>query len=216
MNARLLLGAIAAAAYLVSCWWLMRNAAEAPWSIAVIFGPWLLPLLGVALRRRHWWLGLAALAGAAALVMVVAAGGLGDVRRLYLLQYVGVHGGAAVAFAASLRAGATPMITAMARRVHTLPPGAEAYTRATTWMWTGYFAGATAASLAVYALLPWSAWALLANVITPAVVATLFVGEYLLRYRLHPEFERVTLDDMVRVARGLPPAPSPAAVQGAR
>ena len=93
----------------------------------------------------------------------------------------------------------------MARRVHHLTPDAEAYTRRTTWMWAGYFIGMALLSGLVYGLLPWSAWALLANVLTPLAVAALFVGEYLLRYWLHPEFERVTLADMVRVARGEPP-----------
>ena len=50
-----------------------------------------------------------------------------------------------------------------------------------------------------------STWSLLANLLTPAVVAALFVGEHLLRYRLHPEFERAA--PCRRLVRALP-APS--------
>ena len=60
-----------------------------------------------------------------------------------------------------------------------------------------------AASIAVYALLPWSAWSLLANVLTPVIIGMIFIGEHWARYRLHPEFERLTLAEMVQaVSRG--------------
>ncbi len=36
------------------------------------------------------------------------------------------------------------------------------------------------------------------------MVAVLFLGEYLLRYRLHPEFERTRLIDTVRAFYGAP------------
>ena len=50
-----------------------------------------------------------------------------------------------------------------------------------------------ALSLALYALAPFAAWAAFANLVTPLAMVLMFVGEYLLRYRLHPEFERATL-----------------------
>ena len=36
-------------------------------------------------------------------------------------------------------------------------------------------------------------WSLLANLLTPVFTAAMFVGEYLVRYWLHPDFERVSL-----------------------
>jgi hypothetical protein len=42
----------------------------------------------------------------------------------------------------------------------------------------------------------------LANLLTPLLVGALFIGEYLLRYRLHPEFERTRLIDAVRAVYG--------------
>ena len=35
-------------------------------------------------------------------------------------------------------------------------------------------------------------WAVFANLLTPLALVAMFVGEYLLRYRLHPEFERAS------------------------
>ena len=47
-------------------------------------------------------------------------------------------------------------------------------------------------------LAPFDVWAAFANLVTPLAILLLFVGEYLLRYRLHPEFERATLAQAVR------------------
>jgi uncharacterized membrane protein len=41
-------------------------------------------------------------------------------------------------------------------------------------------------------------WATFANLLTPVAILVMFVGEYVLRYRLHPEFERATLAQAVR------------------
>ncbi|MEJ7686519.1 MAG: hypothetical protein WKG52_05700 [Variovorax sp.] len=78
------------------------------------------------------------------------------------------------------------------------------YTANVTRVWTAYFALMVIASIAVYAFLSFAAWSVLANLLTPLMVAGLFVGEYLLRYRLHPEFERTRLADMVRAFYGAP------------
>src|SRR6201989_3005644 len=53
-------------------------------------------------------------------------------------------------------------------------------------------------SLVLYALAPFDVWATFANLLTPLAMVLLFVGEYLLRYRLHPEFERATLGQAMR------------------
>ena len=59
----------------------------------------------------------------------------------------------------------------------------------------------TAASVLMHALEWREAWSLLASVGTPVLELTLFVGEYLVRYRLHPEFERVRFSDAIRAYR---------------
>ena len=61
-------------------------------------------------------------------------------------------------------------------------------------------------SLALYALAPFASWAAFANLATPVAMVALFIGEYLLRYRLHPEFERATLSQALNAYadRGAP------------
>ncbi len=201
MPAPLLLGGLAVAAYALLSHGLMLYAATAPWAVAALFGPLLLPLLGLAWRQRQPLLLALALAGAVALVFIVAAGGLGDVHRLYVAQHAGMHAALGFAFAWTLRPGQTAMVTLMARRLHAITPDMVVYTRRVTRLWVGYFGGMAGLSLAVFALAPWAWWSLLANVLTPAAIGALFIGEYALRYRLHPEFERVSLADMVRAAR---------------
>lgn len=200
-NGRLSLGLLAAAAYAVLSHWLMVHAANRPWAIAALFGPLLLAALGFALRQRNGPL-LAGLAFALlGLYGIVERGGVGDVNRLYVLQHAGIHFALFVSFAASLRPGRLSLIGGVAQRVHggsPLSPEMVRYTGKVTRLWAGYFLAMTLASLCVYALAPWSVWSLLANLITPVLIAALFVGEHLLRYRLHPEFERATLAAAVR------------------
>ena len=208
---RVALGLGAAAGYALLSHWLMLHAAERPWAIAALLGPLLAAGLGVALRSRHWPSVAAAVLAAVMLVAIVARGGLGSVNRLYLLQHVGIHLALFITFAATLRRGRLSLIGSVAARVHGgLTPAMAAYTRRLTGVWAGYFLGMALLSLAVYATRPWSDWSLLANLVTPVVIAALFVGEHLLRYRLHPEFERSGLLDTMRAYSRAPAAPGAA------
>ncbi|HEX6019185.1 MAG TPA: hypothetical protein VFZ28_13910, partial [Burkholderiaceae bacterium] len=129
-----------------------------------------------------------------------------SINRLYLLQHAGIHCALGCAFASTLRRGATPLITALAASVaRTMTPAMSRYTRRVTVLWVGYFFAMTALSLALYAWAPWWLWSLLANLVTPVAVVVLFVGEYALRYRLHPEFERMTMLQGLRAYRRLSP-----------
>jgi uncharacterized membrane protein len=73
-----------------------------------------------------------------------------------------------------------------------------AYSRKVTVAWTVYFVAMAVLSVVVFAAAPFAAWATFANLVTPLAIVAMFVGEYLLRYRLHPEFERATLAQAVR------------------
>jgi uncharacterized membrane protein len=198
-----------AAAYAMGSHWLMLHAADKPWAIAALLGPLLLMLGLAALRQRHLP-GIAGVLVAAALIgLVVQRGGVGDVHRLYVLQHALVHLALCVSFAATLRPGRLPLITRAAQRVHgPLQPAMAVYTRQVTLVWAIYFLAMAMLSVLVYLLAPWSAWSLLANVLTPLAIAALFGGEYLLRYRLHPEFDRATMADAFRAYRddGRPPS----------
>jgi uncharacterized membrane protein len=52
-----------------------------------------------------------------------------------------------------------------------------------------------ALSVGLFVFAPFDAWAVFANLLTPLAMVLMFVGEFVLRYRLHPEFERATLAD---------------------
>jgi uncharacterized membrane protein len=104
------------------------------------------------------------------------------------------------------------MISGIAARVHGgLTPEMAAYTRRLTQVWAGYFLGMAGLSCWIYGALPWSVWSFFANIATPLSAGLLFVGEYGVRYVLHPEFERASLADAVRAySRSGGPAPEAA------
>jgi uncharacterized membrane protein len=196
---RLAVVLLAAAGYALLAHWLTLQSAGRPWALAGLIGPiWSVGVL-IAARRRQW-LALAALAAVAlAVTAIVMRGGIGDVNRLYVLQHAGIHLVLSATFALSLRPGRVSLIGAVATRVHgTLTPAMLAYSRRVTAAWAIYFVLMALLSVWVYAASTWAAWSLLANLATPLAIASLFVGEYGLRYWLHPEFERATLMDAVR------------------
>jgi uncharacterized membrane protein len=213
VNARLAAGVAAVVVYAVLSHQLMLHAADAPWAVAAIFGPLLLPCLAMAWRRGNRLVLALTVAALVGLVFIVAAGGLGDVKRLYLAQHVGWHVVLGLSFAASLRGPGLSLVGQVAKRVHGgwLSPDMQAYTVHVTRLWAGYFFAMAALSVAVFVLAPWSAWSLLANLLTPVAIALLFVGEHVVRYWLHPEFERVRLADAVRAFQQRPEAAAPAA-----
>ena len=212
MSARhVVLTLLGAAAYAGGSHWLMLNAARSPWAVAVLLGPLLTMAAAFAWRARQWPMVAGVAAAFAGLGWVVAHGGVDDVNRLYVLQHAGLHAVLGVSFAATLRQPLS-LIGRLAERVHRgLTPEMARYTRKVTLAWVLYFFGMALTSVAIYALAPWSAWSLLANLLTPLAMALLFLGEYVLRYRLHPEFERATLMDAMRAWRSDGEATPPAA-----
>lgn len=177
---------------------LMLHAAAEPWAVAVLFGPLVLAVAAAGWQRRQPLVLAACAAGVVLLYGIVMRGGVDDVNRMYVLQHAGIHLALAAAFGGTLRAGSTPFITTLARGVHErlgLRFGADvqAYTRWVTALWTAYFVGMVVASLVIYTLAPWPWWSAFCNIVTPLAAAALMAGEHLLRYRRHPQFERVSL-----------------------
>lgn len=185
----------------VSHWMMLYHAAE-PWAVVVLLGPLWLTALGLAGSRfGKWGLALAGLAGAGVFALVLL-GEAGDTNRLYVLQHAGINALLCGWFGSTLRADRLSLIGQFAQRVHPLSPAMRIYTAQVTRVWTLYFALMVVASIAVYASLSFAAWSVLANLLTPLMVVGLFVGEHLMRYRLHPEFERTRLIDAVRAFYG--------------
>jgi uncharacterized membrane protein len=190
------------AVYAVGSHWLMVNAAQEPWAVAVLFGPLVLALGGAALKREQWGVLAACVAGVAVLALVVARGGVADAKRMYVLQHAGIHLALAWTFGSTLRSGATPLITALARTVHQVfTPAMQAYTRWLTGAWAAYFVGMVVVSALIYGLAPWPWWSIFCNVLTPLLAVAVFVVEHVLRYRRHPDFERVSLSRAFKAYR---------------
>ncbi len=178
--------------------WLMLHAANEPWAVAALFGPLLVAVAGMGWHRRQW----VTLAACASLLLLLAVivwrGGVRDMQRMYVLQHGAIHLALAWSFALTLREGATPLISLLAEGLHRklnqdFTPTMLAYTRALTGLWAAYFMGMVVISALIYLLAPWSWWSVYCNLLTPLAAGALFVGEHLLRYRLHPEFGRVSL-----------------------
>jgi len=199
VNARWGLAAVGLGAYALLAHVLVsRDAGSVP-ALLTLLGP----MAGAALWAL-WRSGNRILAaGVAALAVAVLLNG----SRLptpwfYLAQHAGIHLALAWVFGRTLRGGRTPMITQFASRMHaTMPPGLQAYTRRLTGVWTGYFLAIAGTSFVLFAFAPLTAWSLFANVVTPVSLVAMFVVEYLLRYRLHPEFERVGFLEAMRAYR---------------
>lgn len=173
-----------------------------PWTVAALFGPLLAAMAAGGWARRHGpTLAFCALA-TAVVVAVAVRGGVADVQWLYVLQHGAIHATLAWTFAITLRPGATPLVSALAERVHTrFTPAMRAYTRRLTAVWAGYFGGMVAVSLGIFALAPWSWWSLFCNVLTPLAVGALFAADHLWRRWRHPEFEPVSIAGAVQAWR---------------
>lgn len=199
--ALLLLAGVAYAG--VSHWMMLFHAAE-PWAVGVLLGPLWLTALGLAGSRfGAWGLAVAGIAGVLGFALVLH-GEAGDPNRLYVFQHAAINALLCGWFGASLRRDRLSLIGQFAERVHPLSPDMRTYTTQVTRVWTAYFALMVVASIAVYAFLSFAAWSVLANLLTPLLVVGLFVGEHVMRYRLHPEFERTRMIDAVRAFYSAP------------
>ena len=202
MPARIVAIALLSVGYLALSQWLMTSAPESPWNAAAL----LAPMLGAA-AVAAWAAGqrvrsLLAAAGVAALCLQALLGVLIPSPLLYLGQHVGINLGLAWWFGSSLREGHDALITRLAAMVHRhMTPEMVVYTRNVTRAWVVYFVAISAASVLLFALTTFATWAWFANFATPLALAAMFGGERVLRYRLHPDFERSSVADAIRAYR---------------
>jgi uncharacterized membrane protein len=193
-DARVVSGVLAGLAYIAGSHWLMTAAPDSPWNGFALLAPMLAIIVVCAWRARQRT--TCALA-VAVLVALAAQAGWGPAmpqKFLYLGQHVVIHLVLAVLFGLTLRRGSQALISRVAQQVHgSLSAGMAGYTRKLTWAWCGYFVAMAALSLLLYFFAPFETWATFANWLTPLALGLMFGGEYLLRYRLHPEFERVSM-----------------------
>src|SRR5688500_13245021 len=141
--------ALGALAYAAASYALMTRAQDSAWSLAIVVGPLLVVSAAWAWNAGHRVLavggGMGVVVLGGVLLGLQGTGGHGIPSRwLYLAQHAGVHLALGAWFGATLRAGAEPLVTALARRVHTLTPAMERYSRNVTLAWTLYFVGMAA------------------------------------------------------------------------
>lgn len=157
-------------------------------------------LLAWALRRsgRRAWTIAALVLGAAALWV-----GWGPLERnfagLFFVEHAGGNLALAFVFGRTLTEGREPLCTRFARLLHaSLPPEVEAYTRRITLAWTVFFAALAGVSAALYLGGYLAAWSLLATVLSPILLALMFVAEYAVRLRALPHWERIGIFGAIR------------------
>ena len=87
-------------------------------------------------------------------------------------------------FGATLLPGKTPLVTAIGEAARgTLDVSMRQYTRRVTWIWTLTFIFLTTEAIILTLLDHELAWSWLINVVNPALLVTIFVGEFI--YRKH-------------------------------
>lgn len=111
---------------------------------------------------------------------------------VFLVEHAGTNAFLALVFGRTLAAGREPLCTRFARIMHpSLPPEVVAYTRGITIAWTIFFAALSTLSIALYAAGFLEAWSLLATILSPVLLALMFAGEYAVRLRALPHWERI-------------------------
>jgi uncharacterized membrane protein len=120
------------------------------------------------------------------------------VDLVYLIQHAGSHAVLGIWFGGSLLAARNgngeAVITRLALRVHgSLPQPIRRYTAQVTALWTIYFLLMATASVTLFVFGSLQAWSILANLVTMPLIVFVFVAEYLVRLRLHPDFEHVSI-----------------------
>jgi len=156
-------------------------------------------VLLMARRSRH------PLVAAAIGVTAAAAlwAGWGELERhfadVFFVEHAGMNLLLAVVFGRTLAPGHEPICALFARLVHgSIPPEVERYARGITIAWTIYFAAMFALSCALYLGGAREAWSFLANFLTAPLLVAMFVGEYFVRYRVLPHWERPGILGAVR------------------
>lgn len=94
-------------------------------------------------------------------------------------------------FVRTLRAGATPLISAFAKAVHghELDEMARHYTRAVTQLWVGLFILLALESLLLALFAPLEIWSLFTNFVNYILVLLVFIVEYQVRIRRLPHLK---------------------------
>ncbi len=176
---------------------------------AVLHGnPWLVAALSAAIaanfvwlaarRALPWW--LIAAAGAAALAAALVDRQIA--ARLAFLPPILIYVFLCWAFARTLAPAREPLVTRIARLVRDgeLPKPLVVHTRRVTWLWAVSLALMAAVSALLARFAEPATWSFFTNILSYALLAALFVLEYLYRLVRYPEIRH---DTPWRVAAGM-------------
>ncbi|MEP6657675.1 MAG: hypothetical protein ABJC33_10600 [Betaproteobacteria bacterium] len=166
----------------------------------------LVPVSGVgvaaASRARHRAPVLLAMASAAVAVWLGWSLLEANFTHLFFLEHAGANLILGLIFGRTLVGNSEPLCTRFARLIHgSLLPDVALYTRRVTLAWTIFFFMLFAVSCALYLGGFLEAWSILANIVSPLLVVTMFAAEYAMRLRALPNQTRVGILVGVRAFR---------------
>jgi hypothetical protein len=131
------------------------------------------------------------------------------------LSHWAIYASLLTTFALTLRQGHTPLITAMAGRLHgkLLSDEIIRYTRKVTIAWCLFFAAQLLTSVLLFVFAPLTVWSFFVNVLDIPLVVAMFAGEY--AYRLHAlqDPPRHSLAMIVQMVGDCMHQPAPAAAR---
>ncbi len=190
---------LACAAYQWVVHWAIIEAQSPALRVALI----MLPLLALAYwivtraRRKIIWLPVLLAAGGTlyALEHLQYSG----VAAAYGIPHAAIYAGLLWVFGRTLKPGAEPLVTRLARRVHGgLPPVMETYTRRVTIAWCVFFGGQIVVSLLLFLFSTLDHWSLFITLLNLPLLALMFGGEYAYRITRHPDFPHASLAVSIR------------------
>lgn len=137
-----------------------------------------------------------------ALAALLAASVAGRAAGWFALPSIAMFGALAAGFGWTLRAGAVPLVTAIARGVHgsATTPALERYTRGLTAAWTGVFALLAVGSAVLAWAAPFAVWSLFVNLLSWPLIGATFVAEWLVRRLRFPELPPSTPAQVIAAA----------------
>ncbi|MEK6244726.1 MAG: hypothetical protein AABM33_09515 [Pseudomonadota bacterium] len=146
---------------------------------------------------------LAAAMLAAGIAVLLGATVLYAPQILLFAPPVIINAALAVFFGASLRTGREPVISVFARLEQggVLPPDLARHARSVTWIWTLLLAAIAILVMALGIWAPLETWSLFANVVSYALIAALFIGEYLYRRVRFRHYRHASLAALLRNVR---------------
>lgn len=123
-----------------------------------------------------------------------------NIALLYYIQHLGTNLALGALFGRSLFAGQEALVTTFAKLAHdgVISPAKARYTRQVTIAWTMFFIASAAVSSALFWLAPAAAWSVFANLLSPPLLALMFIGEHLIRHRVLPPEDCSSIADTIR------------------